>query len=478
MIKLKTKTEKKEAVKTASWLDEDLKYHDPATLRASAETLLEALYEASGVKRKARDKHLPQLEIVLLGLLKASQTEYQCMAVQLAAGCFSDLNHLSYRVTVKLILNPLTDLGLLIKHNGYFGGVTGSVSRFQLTDSMLKFLEDSTLNPKLIYSSRPKTLVKIKPPKTEPHEELFLTTEEEAEVLRLEDDLAAYNARLKDTFLDLCVSEEEEAQINRRMARKVKSTNEYRPSRLWLDKKYIYRVFNNNSLEQGGRHYGGWWQTVPSEWRPRIVIDEEPTVEIDYGQLHFRMLYRFEGSVRATTTSDLYQIDGIDPKHRDDNKSVYAAVLNTQSRNKMERLIVKNKRDGIWYTDGFPAGIHSATDLLKILEAQHPQIEKYFYSGIGLSLQNTDSKIMHKVIMKLLIEHDVVALPIHDSVIVQGKYKNLLKDIMEEVYVEVMGVKPTLKESNSMEDKHLSLMDFNEGFQARSKAFKGGSTGY
>ena len=478
MIKLKTKTEKKEAVKTASWLDEDLKYHDPATLRASAETLLETLYEASGVKRKARDKHLPQLEIILLGLLKASQTEYQCMAAQLAIGCFSDLNHLSYRVTVKQILNPLTDLGLLIKHKGFYGGMTGSVSRFQLTDSMLKFLKDSELDPNLIYSSRPKTLVKIKPPKHEPREKVVLTTAEEAEVLRLEEDLTAYNARLKNTFLDLSVSEEEEAHINLRMARKAKSTNEDRPSRLWLDKKYIYRVFNNNSMELGGRHYGGWWQTVPSEWRPRIVIDGEPTVEIDYGQLHFRMLYRFESSPKATTSSDLYQVDGMDMKHRDDNKGLYTAILNASSQNQVLRLIGEKMRKGVWYTDGFPDGIKNATALLKVLQAQHPQIEKYFYSGIGLSLQNTDSKIMHQVIMKLLIEHDVVALPIHDSVIVKGKYKHLLKDIMEEVHVDVMGVKPTLKVNDPMEDKYLALMDVNEEFQARFKVFNGGFTGY
>ena len=478
MSEFETKKEKYQAMQTASWLDEDLKYHDSASLRSTAETLLEALYEEAGLERRARGKHLPQLEIILLGLLKASQTEYQCMAMPLGSNWFTDLKHLTYRVAVKLIVDGLIRLGFIIKHEGYDGGITGSVSRFQLTEPMLKFLTDSELDPNLIYSSRPKTLVKIKPPKSKPHEKVVLTTEEQAEVLRLEDDLTAYNARLKDTFIDLCVSEDEEARINRRMARKAKSTNEDRPSRLWLDKKYVYRVFNNNSLELGGRHYGGWWQTVPSEWRTRIVIDGVPTVEVDYGQLHFRMLYRFEGSVRATTTSDLYQIEGIDPKYRDDNKSVYAAVLNAQSRKQIEKLIVKNKRDGIWYADGFPLGINSATDLLKTLEAQHPQIEKYFYSGIGLSLQNTDSKIMHKVIMKLLIEHDVVALPIHDSVIVKGKYKDLLKGVMEEVYVDVMGVKPTLKESHSMEDKYLSLMDFNEGFQARSKVFKGGFTGY
>ena len=95
-----------------------------------------------------------------------------------------------------------------------------------------------------------------------------------------------------------------------------------------------------------------------------------------------------------------------------------------------------------------------------------------------MSLQNTDSKIMHQVIMRLLFQHDVVALPIHDSVIVKSKYKDLLKDAMEEVYVDVMGVKPMLKVNDSMEDKYLSLMDSNRGFQTRNRAFNGGFTGY
>jgi len=142
------------------------------------------------------------------------------------------------------------------------------------------------------------------------------------------------------------------------------------------------------------------------------------------------------------------------------------------------RLIGEKMRKGIWYKDGFPDGIKNATALLRVLQAQHPEIEKYFYSGIGLSLQNTDSKIMHQVIIRLLTEHDVVALPIHDSVIVKGKYKDLLKGIMEGVYVDVMGVKPMLKVNDSMEDKYLSLMDSNKGFQTRCKVFKESVTGY
>ena len=478
MSSFKTKKEKHDAMQTAYWLDEDLKYHAPAALRATAETLLEALYEVSGHKRKARDKHLPQLEIVLLGLLKASQTQHQCMAIQLGANSFSGLQNLTYRVTVKLIIDGLLKLQLLNVHKGYFGGIVGVVSRLQLTEPMLRILKESDLDPNLIFSRRPRASIRVKPPKGNPNAKPSFSSIEEAEALSIAHDMTSYNHSLEKAFIDLCVSEDEEVQINQRMARKIKETGEDRPSRLWLDKKFLYRVFNNNSLELGGRHYGGWWQTVPSKWRQRIVIDCEKTVEVDYAQQHFRMLYQFESSPKATTRSDLYQVDGMDIKHRDDNKGAYTALLNATSQNQVVRLIGDKMRKGIWYTDGFPDGIKNATALLKTLQAQHPQIEKYFYSGIGLSLQNTDSKIMHKVIMRLLFQHDVVALPIHDSVIVKSKYKDLLKDAMEEVYVDVMGVKPMLKVNDAMEDKYLSLMDSNRGFQTRYKVFREGFTGY
>ena len=374
MSSFKTKKEKHDAMQTAYWLDEDLKYHASAALRATAETLLDALYEASGLKRKARNKHLPQLEIVLLGLLKASQTQHQCMAMQLGANSFSGLQNLTYRVTVKLVIDGLLKLQLLNVHKGYFGGIVGVVSRLQLTEPMLRILKESDLDPNLIFSRRPRASIRVKPPKSNPTAKPSFSSVEEAEALSIANDMISYNHSLEKAFIDLCVSEDEEVQINQRMARKIKETEEDRPSRLWLDKKFLYRVFNNSSMELGGRHYGGWWQTVPSEWRQRIVIDCEKTVEVDYAQQHFRMLYQFESSPKATIRSDLYQVDGMDIKHRDDNKGVYTALLNATSQNQVVRLIGDKMRKGIWYTDGFPDGIKNATALLKVLQAQHPQI--------------------------------------------------------------------------------------------------------
>ena len=159
-------------MQTAYWLDEGLNYHAPAALRASAESLLEALYEASGLKRKAKDKHLPQLEIVLLGLLKASQTQHQCMAIQLGANTFSKLENLKYRVTVKLIIrvtvkliiDGLLKLQLLTIHKGYYEEMMGVVSRLQLTEPMLRILEDADLDPNLIVINRTRQSIRSKPP--------------------------------------------------------------------------------------------------------------------------------------------------------------------------------------------------------------------------------------------------------------------------------------------------------------------------
>ena len=478
MSQFKDKKEKHDAMQTAYWLDENLRYHEPEAQRRASITLLEVLYDSSGLQRKTKQKHLAQLDIVLLGLLKASLSPYQCLVIPLNTNAFSRMEKLSYRVTVKFIVEGLLKLGYLTLHKGYYEQFVGVVSRLQLMEPMLQFLKGSALDPNLIVINRPeKTLVTIKPPKATKPTKPILTDVQKDYLQRIESDLTLYNAKLENTFLDLCVSEDEEDQINQRMARKVRETGKDSPSRLWLEKKFIHRVFNNNSIELGGRHYGGWWQTVPSEWRHRIVIDGEKTVEVDYGQQHFRMLYQFEGSPKATTSSDLYQIDGMDPKHRDDNKSVYTALLNANSRNQVIRLIGEKRRKGIWYKDGLPDGIKNPTGLLKVLEAQHPEIESYFYSGVGLSLQNTDSKIMHKVIMRLLVEYDVIALPIHDSAVVKSTYKDVLKNMMEEVYTDVMDVKPKLKVSDIMEDKYLSLMDSNKGLQTRYRVFNEGFIG-
>ncbi|MEQ3669615.1 MAG: hypothetical protein ABNH14_01035, partial [Pseudophaeobacter sp.] len=39
-----------------------------------------------------------------------------------------------------------------------------------------------------------------------------------------------------------------------------------------------------------GRFYGGWWQSLNSDWRSRIFINDTPVVEVDFRGLHVSLL--------------------------------------------------------------------------------------------------------------------------------------------------------------------------------------------
>ena len=51
------------------------------------------------------------------------------------------------------------------------------------------------------------------------------------------------------------------------------------------------RIFNNGSWEQGGRFYGGWWQGIGKDLRHDIMIDNKPTIEIDFKAMHAALLF-------------------------------------------------------------------------------------------------------------------------------------------------------------------------------------------
>ena len=56
--------------------------------------------------------------------------------------------------------------------------------------------------------------------------------------------------------------------------------------------RYLRRIFNNNSFDQGERLYGGFWQRLMSEIRyEHIRINKDMIAECDYGQMSILLLY-------------------------------------------------------------------------------------------------------------------------------------------------------------------------------------------
>jgi hypothetical protein len=79
-----------------------------------------------------------------------------------------------------------------------------------------------------------------------------------------------------------------------------------------------YRVFNGD-LRHGGRWYGPFWQNVPSGVRPKLQINGEPVVELDFAACQLRFMFAcvglpdpLDGQIRAADPAfDLYCIDGL-----------------------------------------------------------------------------------------------------------------------------------------------------------------------
>ena len=100
------------------------------------------------------------------------------------------------------------------------------------------------------------------------------------------------------------------------------------PVRINLANKFVRRIFSNRSFKQGGRYYGGWWQTVPRELRPRILIKTKPTVELDFSGNQVMTAYAEMGiDYFNSGKGDPYILPNYGSQHRELFKKVMLVVI-------------------------------------------------------------------------------------------------------------------------------------------------------
>ena len=195
----------------------------------------------------------------------------------------------------------------------------------------------------------------------------------------------------------------------------------------------LHRVFNNSALSQGGRFYGSAEQGLAKSIRKKIHIDSQPTVERDFKNLHIKMLYDLSG---IPLKSDSYIIE-FKPTlnyNRSLIKESVMILLNASTeviaRKAIQRVLTKSMFKGIY----------SARHIIRDIKNHHHAISKYFGSGEGIRLQAIDSEIALEVMYHFAV-NDIPCLCIHDSFIVDKRYKDELDDVMKAKYSEVMKFK-------------------------------------
>lgn len=192
---------------------------------------------------------------------------------------------------------------------------------------------------------------------------------------------------------------------------------------------FLTRKFTE-SYERGGRLYGGFWQNMPKVIRAQLLIDSEPTVELDYSRIHPTMIFAEKG---LPLDRDPYRVPGYEHMEAA-GKITFNRLLNAkraiQFRSREDREWFSNREDFKAYRDA-------------MIEHLSP-ISDTFQRDYGVRLQKRDSQIAILVLSKCM-DQGIPVYPVHDSFIVKQSNSDRLRIIMIESFRDVIQIDSLIK---------------------------------
>lgn len=185
----------------------------------------------------------------------------------------------------------------------------------------------------------------------------------------------------------------------------------------------LRRIFNNGSWTNGGRLFGGLWMTMPKKDRFRLIrIGGEPIVSADYKQLFPHLAYAKAKAADQSVTvpeGDLYEMLG-HPESRAGWKKIVNAMLFAEKR----LTAWPDETVGL-----MPVGI-KPKEAYATVERVHAPIAGLFWKGVGYHLMNNESQILVRA-LEALARRKVVALPIHDAVLVAESAGDIAREVLQ-----------------------------------------------
>ena len=193
---------------------------------------------------------------------------------------------------------------------------------------------------------------------------------------------------------------------------------------------YLYRVFNKRGgkgkeslFDKGGRFYCKGQNMKKSE-RKDICINGEKTAELDFGNLHPRMLAAEQG-LQFPAGHDAYtgkRMLAMDP-NRENHKECVNALLSCSKPQQMNSVL---------YGKGYNK--QSAQHYIQAVLEHSPWLSGHLGNDVGVRLQNTDAQMAEEIMVRFVKQTATAIIPVHDSFIVQEKHEAQLKKIMLEVW--------------------------------------------
>ena len=191
--------------------------------------------------------------------------------------------------------------------------------------------------------------------------------------------------------------------------------------------RQIRRYFNT-TFSRGGRLFGGIWQNSSKVARGGFTINGEECVEVDYQACGLRLAYARVGlDMTRVFPKDPYKYIGYE---RAGVKQMISAMLCSNSKMK---AFPKDVRKNLGVSKHVKVG-----EVTDSIEKRFADIAHLFYSGVGLELMHIESEVLINALLRLKSK-GVVALPIHDCVVVAESDQEAAKEEMLKAFKEVSG---------------------------------------
>ena len=348
-------------------------------------------------------RFLYAIEYILTDIWKSSyiHPEAECSIHKHNNYYSSNPRYRDPNLTYKMTMAAFDGLQLLnlivVTKDGYYDRtkMQGGLTRYRAREELLEMLNEIPEHPAIHLKPNLDAETILLRQKID-NKNVLVPYDEDAFTDKARNNLRTINHCFTRHWADLCILDKDVLALQERLF----EDTEKQP--IDLTKRTLVRIFSNNSFEEGGRFYRGWWQNVPSEYRPFITIDSKATSEHDYSQLNPNMIYSVYN--KELGSEDAYsRVAG--PEYRDVVKQAFNAMF--QATKTLER-----KPDGI----ELDAIGMSWRELKEEILNAHKPIKDYFFKGLGNRLQFEDSIIAENVMLQFA-KMDAPALPIHDSFI-------------------------------------------------------------
>jgi hypothetical protein len=184
----------------------------------------------------------------------------------------------------------------------------------------------------------------------------------------------------------------------------------------------LKRIFNNSSFEQGGRLYGGFWIAMKSADLRDITIEDEWVTALDYGQMAIRLAYSLAKA--PIHFEDAYTLDRNTNSAREVIKKLMNIMLNAPTTK-------------TWTVPKRLTAMHKDSDFQRQLMTEikefHKPIAHLFGGQYGMKFMFLESEVLIDVLLELN-NKGIVALPIHDCILVKESAQKTAKEVMLRVF--------------------------------------------